>query len=138
MSSSLLSLILSRYSLSSQKDTFSQVIQTNHSNKSFKQIIHTGQVTEHQIDATFSFPATQTQQDHTHPYNSFVSQWSILSILIVNKTRHDKMRQDEMIDLSENDDKNTSVNDKVIIKQPYFHQKSYFIWQNNTKVLIAQ
>lgn len=37
------------------------------------------------------------------------------------------MRQDEMIDLSENDDKNTSVNDKVIIKQPYFHQKSYFI-----------
>lgn len=40
--------------------------------------------------------------------------------------------------LSKNDNKNTSGNDKVRIKSPYFLQKSYFIWQNNTKVLIVQ
>ena len=67
-----------------------------------------------------------------------------------DKTRQDKTRQDKIwhdmtwqdmtrwLTLSKNNNKNTSGNDKVRIKSPYFHQKSYFIWQNNTKVLIVQ
>ena len=144
MSSSLLPLILSYYSLSSQKDTFSQLIHTGHSHSSFTQLkSHRSSHTEHPIDATFSFPSTQTQQDHTHhtthsSSNEVFSVSSSSSSMRQDNTRHDKTWHDKMIDLSKNDDKNTSGNDKVRIKSPYFLQKSYFIWQNNTKVLIVQ
>ena len=89
MSSSLLSLSLSSslivlYLL--RKSLF-----TGHSNKSFKQIFHTGQVTEHPIDATFSFPATQTKQDHTHTTHSSLNEvFSVSS----SSMWHDKTSQD--------------------------------------------
>ena len=66
MSSSLLLLILSRYSLSSQKDTFSQLIHTAHSQRTSH--------TEHPIDATCSFPSTQTRQDHTLTTHSSINE----------------------------------------------------------------
>ena len=57
-----------------------------------------------------------------------------------DKTWQDKIWHDmtRWLTLSKNNNKNTSGNNKVRIKSPYFHQKSYFIWQNNTKVLILQ
>lgn len=57
-----------------------------------------------------------------------------------HKTTQDNTRNymTRWLTLSKNDNKNTSGNDKVRIKSPYFLQKSYFIWQNNTKVLIVQ
>ena len=137
MSSSLLTLILSYYSLSSQKNTFSQLIHTGHSHRSSH--------TEHPIDATFSFPSTQTQQDHTH-HTTHSSSNEVFSVSSSSSSmRYDKTRQHNTrkymtrwLTLSKNDNKNTSGNDKVRIKSPYFLQKSYFIWQNNTKVLIVQ
>ena len=117
---------------------------------SFKQIIHTGHShrsshTEHPIDATFSFPSTQTQQDHTH-HTTHSSSNEVFSVSSSSSSmRYDKTRQHNTrkymtrwLTLSKNDNKNTSGNDKVRIKSPYFLQKSYFIWQNNTKVLIVQ
>ena len=88
------------------------------------------------------FIPINTNLARPYTYHSFVYQWTILSILIfiINETRHDKTRHDKTrwLTLSKNDNKNTSGNDKVRIKSPYFYQKSYFIWQNNTKVLILQ
>ena len=96
MSSSLLTLILSYYSLSSQKNTFSQLIHTGHSHRSSH--------TEHPIDATFSFPSTQTQQDHTHhtthsSSNEVFSVSSSSSSMRYDKTTQHKKLHDKMIDL---------------------------------------
>ena len=85
MSSSLLTLILSYYSLSSQKNTFSQLIHTGHSHRSSH--------TEHPIDATFSFPSTQTQQDHTH-HTTHSSSNEVFSVSSSSSSmRYDKTRQ---------------------------------------------
>ena len=96
MSSSLLTLILSYYSLSSQKNTFSQLIHTGHSHRSSH--------TEHPIDATFSFPSTQIQQDHTHhtthsSSNEVFSVSSSSSSMRYDKTTQHKKLHDKMIDL---------------------------------------
>ena len=96
MPSSLLPLILSYYSLSSQKNTFSQLIHTGHSHRSSH--------TEHPIDATFSFPSTQIQQDHTHhtthsSSNEVFSVSSSSSSMRYDKTTQHKKLHDKMIDL---------------------------------------
>ena len=123
---------LSLFTIFSERHFF-----TGHSHRSFTQ--DKSQRTSNRCNM---FIPINTNLARPYTYHSFVYQWTILSILIfiINETRQDKTWHDmtRWLTLSKNDNKNTSGNDKVRIKSPYFHQKSYFIWQNNTKVLILQ
>ena len=91
---------------------------------------------QHKLSKTIHIPLIRLSMKYSQ-YPHLHHQW--------DKTRQDKIWHDmtwqdmtRWLTLSKNNNKNTSGNDKVRIKSPYFHQKSYFIWQNNTKVLIVQ